>query len=163
MNVRKHLGAVILIATGLVAGSLLGPHAVQAAGQLVTIVSGSNNNQAVVTSDHRLAVDTEASARKIGGVSHLLVAARLSASPVVNEGNGNSDAAFCAVMTGIVVDGSNTGGTVILATEGTLVWKGTLPVGGGHLSDTFGTGVFTGEMDVTAPDGVDWIIYGRQC
>ena len=162
VGIRKHWRSVALVVTGMVVGFLIGPPVVHAAGSLVTIVSGTNNNQANVTADHRLFVDTEGSITKIGGSSHVNVAARPGADPVVNFGSGNSEAAFCAVMTAIVVDG-NAGGTVLLATEGTEVWRGTLPTGGGHIGDSFSTGVFTGEMDVTAPVGVDWIIYGRQC
>jgi hypothetical protein len=164
---RKGVRISLLVMAGFLVGYMIGPPIVSAATSIVTIQGAGSTNRARVNAAHRLLVDTEAAVKKIRHLpgengKYLRVATQPGGGLIVNEGNGGSSRAFCAVMTAIVIDG-NAGGRVTLATEGTLVWTAKLPPGGGHIADDFPDGVFTGEMDVTAPSGIDWIVYGRPC
>jgi hypothetical protein len=168
MTRRNVIRSGVLVIVGVLFAYLLGPPIVKAATSIVTIQGVGGVNRAGVTHNHRLLVDSEAAVKKIRHLEgengkYLRVATQPGGGTVVNFGRGDSPFAFCAVMTAIVANGRSSGGTVTLATEGTLVWTGKIPSGGGHIGDAFPDGVFTGEMDVTAPNGVDWIVYGRPC
>ena len=166
-----------LVAIAAIAGYLVGPTAAQAASSLVKVTTGIGPKQLTIKSG-KAAVDTGAS-RVVGclgpgsaclGTIGLAFTAPNGATVMAHGTAASTACSGPAVVDGVVVDRSASGGATTVTvtgdtdnngTGGDLMWQGTVQ-GGGHLDDTFDGAVFAGgPIAVTASDSsATWILYG---
>lgn len=119
-----------------------------------------------VTSDRRLYVDTEASRTTIGSTNFLLTQGvmftQANGEALIASGTSAPSMTLtgCTVLTAVEVDGA-AGGQLQIKQGSTVVWQGTLPSSGGHIGDTFDSGVFfNATLTLTGSGTYQYSVYG---
>lgn len=164
---RKRARTVGLILVAGLVGYLIGPPIVSAATNLVIIKDSGSSRKARVLTGGAVKVRPDGGSTTLAGG---FVFTGAGGYEMFADGTGNQPTTcdLDAIISGIVVDGGASPGTVTVTADtdfdgadGDLVWQGTAPAGG-HLNDTFDSGVYVWpDVDVTVTGTVGrWFLYG---
>jgi hypothetical protein len=145
----KRWRAVLLITAGLLVGYVIGPPIVHAATSLVTIQGAGSTNKAKVTKQGRLFVDTEAGT--FGDYLKTFASTYPDGGTLIARGTSVADLEenHDGIVTGVLLDvppnGVGTGAVMlqmVRKSDGAVIYQGTVPGTGGHLSDQVNGGFF---------------------